>query len=85
MTGLWLAAAVGITALVSRAAARCRRPVRRCVAGALCGVGALGAVNLLAPFTGVSVAVNGLSAFTSVVLGAPGVAGLLVLQRLFAP
>ena len=55
------------------------------MAGALCGVGALGAVNLLAPFTGVSVAVNGLSAFASVVLGAPGVAGLLVLQRLFAP
>lgn len=85
MSGLWLAAAVGLTALVSRAAARCRRPVCRCVAGALCGVGALGAVNLLAPYTGVSVALTGLSAFTAVVLGAPGVAGLLVLQRLFAP
>ena len=85
MTGVWLAVAVGLTALVSQAAARSRRPVRRCVAGALCGVGALGAVNLLAPFTGVSVAVNGVSAFAAVVLGAPGVAGLLVLQRLFAP
>ena len=48
----------------------------------MCGVGALGAVNALAPFTGVALALNHLTAFAAVVLGAPGVLLLLLLRLL---
>ena len=45
-------------------------------------MGALGAVNLLAPVTGVSLALNWATSFMAVVLGAPGVITLLLLDLL---
>ena len=41
---------------------------------------ALGAVNLLGSYTGVTLALNYAAAYASVVLGAPGVITLLVLR-----
>lgn len=61
---------------------RARRPFARALGSAVCGVGALGAVNLLAGYTGVALAVNHVTAFAAVVLGAPGVVLLLVLRLL---
>lgn len=61
---------------------RARRPLLRAVGSAACGVGALGAVNLLAGYTGVALALNYVTAFATVVLGAPGVLLLLVLRLL---
>lgn len=74
-----------IVALVSLLAVctvlhRAKKPVRRVLAGAGCGVAALGAVNLLAFYTGVSIALNYATAFVAVVLGVPGVIALLVLR-----
>ena len=68
---------------VSRAAASGPHPIGRACLSALCGVSALGAVNLLAPYTGVSIALNYGTAFAAVVLGLPGVTGMLFLQVLF--
>lgn len=64
------------------ALARSPRPLRRALTGAVCGVGALGAVNILAPFTGVAIALNHITAFAAVVLGAPGVITMLLLRLL---
>lgn len=63
--------------------ARSRRPWRGALLSAGCGVGALGAVNLFASYTGVGIAVNWYTAFASVVLGAPGVIAMLILRVLF--
>lgn len=79
---LWALAAVLLLA-VSRAAASRPHPIGRACLSALCGVSALGAVNLLAPYTGVSIALNYGTAFAAVVLGLPGVTGMLFLQVLF--
>ena len=57
-----------------------RRPLLRALFSAGCGVAALGAVNLLALYTGVSIALNYATAFVTVVLGVPGVVSLLVLR-----
>lgn len=59
---------------------RARRPLLRALGSAVCGVGALGAVNLLAGYTGVALALNYATAFVAVVLGAPGVIMLLLLR-----
>lgn len=61
---------------------RSERPFLRALASAGCGVAALGAVDLLAAYTGVSIAVNYATAFVAVVLGAPGVVCMLVLRLL---
>ena len=66
------------------AASRSETPLRQILASALCGAGALGAVNLLAPVTGVEIAVNHASSFMAAVLGAPGVITLLLLRILMA-
>ena len=65
---------------VGRAAAASRRPVRSILAGAVCGVAALAALALLAPYTGVSLPLNRFTGFVAAVLGAPGVIGLLLLR-----
>ena len=77
--GVWLALAAVCLLAVSRAAAASSHPGRSALGGAVLGVAALGLVNLTAAFTGVSLPFNWFTAFTSVVLGAPGVVGLLVL------
>lgn len=79
--GLALGAAV-LVIVVGVAAGRCRRPARAAMSAALAGVGALGAVNLLAPVTGVSLALNWATSFMAVVLGVPGVVTLLLLNLL---
>lgn len=77
-----LALAGVILLCVGSAAARSGHPVRSTLSAAACGIGALGAVNLLAPVTGVALALNYATAFVTVVLGAPGVITLLLLQLL---
>ncbi len=78
----WLAVAAGLLVLLAAGAAagRAGHPLRRALTGAVCGVGALGAVNALAPFTGIALALNHFTAFAAVVLGAPGVLLLLLLR-----
>ena len=78
--GAWaVLAAVGLVC-VAWAASRQNHPAARVLAGAFCGLGALGAVNLLGSYTGVTLALNYAAAYASVVLGAPGVITLLVLR-----
>ena len=80
MKGAWaVLAAVGLVC-VAWSASRQNHPAARVLAGAFCGLGALGAVNLLGSYTGVTLALNYAAAYASVVLGAPGVITLLVLR-----
>ena len=67
---------------VAYAASRTKRPLLRGLASSFCGAAALGAVNLLAPYTGVGLVVNFATAFVSVVLSVPGVIMLLILRLL---
>ena len=64
---------------VARAAAAGRHPVRSVLAGAVCGVAGLAAVALLAPYTGVTLPLNGFTGFVAAVLGLPGVILLLLI------
>ncbi|MEG0910114.1 MAG: pro-sigmaK processing inhibitor BofA family protein [Ruthenibacterium sp.] len=57
-----------------------RHPLLGALKSAGCGIAALGAVNVCASFTGVGIALNWGTAFVAVVLGAPGVIGLLLLR-----
>lgn len=57
-----------------------KKPVIKGTASALSGAAALGAVNLLAAYTGVGIALNYASAFIAVVLGVPGVVMMLILR-----
>lgn len=61
-------------------ATRTKKPLLKGTACALCGAAALGAVNLVAQYTGVGIALNYASAFTAIVLGIPGVVLMLVLR-----
>ena len=61
------------------AASKAKRPL---LGSAVCGAASLGAVNLLAGYTGVSIALNYATAFVAVVLGAPGVVTMLLLRVL---
>lgn len=75
------------TALVSvagvvLAARRSEKPFLRALGSAVCGIASLGAVNLMAGYTGVAIALNYATAFVAVVLGAPGVITLLLLRVL---
>lgn len=76
-------AALAVLALVGAAAGRHKRPLAASLTAAAAGVGALGAVNMLAPFTGVGLALNWFTSFMAVVLGAPGVICLLCLRLVF--
>lgn len=83
--GLHPAAVAGAAAivLVAVSVAKQPKPVRAGLAAVLSGVGAMGAVNMLAPFTGVGIPMNGLTWFVSTLLGIPGVTMLLLLRLLF--
>ena len=61
---------------------KAKRPLLRALGSAVCGAASLGAVNLLAGYTGVSIALNYATAFVAVVLGAPGVVTMLLLRVL---
>ena len=78
---MWIAAAA-ILLVVGIAAGRSTHPVRTILVSALAGISALGAVNMLAPFTGVGIPLNWFTSFVAVVLGAPGVIGVLLLNVL---
>ena len=54
------------------AASKAKRPLLRALGSAVCGAASLGAVNLLAGYTGVSIALNYATAFVAVVLGGRG-------------
>lgn len=83
MTGPWVWAATGgCAAVIFWCALHQRRPLRTLLAGALCGLGALALVALLAPATGVELPLNRFTAFVAAVLGLPGVVTLLLLQLL---
>lgn len=77
-----LFAALLSLACVVAAAMKAKRPLLRALGSAACGAASLGAVNLLAGYTGVAIALNYATAFVAVVLGAPGVITLLLLRLL---
>ncbi|MEE0757280.1 pro-sigmaK processing inhibitor BofA family protein [Allofournierella sp.] len=77
------AAAAAVLLVVGLAAARHRRPGGAALSSAVAGVAALGAVNMLAPFTGVGLALNWFTSFAAVVLGVPGVICLLAMRLIF--
>ncbi|WP_366522134.1 pro-sigmaK processing inhibitor BofA family protein [uncultured Subdoligranulum sp.] len=83
MTKYWLWGCAGVCLwIVGRCAARERHPLRTLLAGALCGVGTLATLALLAPVTGVDLPLNRFTGFVAVVLGLPGVTALLLVQLL---
>lgn len=61
-----------------------KKSLGRAAASALCGVGALAAVNLFSAYTGVAIALNFATAFFAVVYSLPGVVLLLLIRLLFA-
>ena len=77
------AAAAAVLLVVGLAAARHRRPAGAALSSAVAGVAALGAVNMLAPFTGVGLALNWFTSFAAVGLGVPGVICLLAMRLIF--
>lgn len=76
----------GITSLLltSVGASKCRQTAAKVLSASMCGVGMLGLLTLLAPFSGISVSLNWFTSFVAVVLGAPGVITMLVLRALFS-
>ncbi|MBR7091581.1 MAG: pro-sigmaK processing inhibitor BofA family protein [Clostridia bacterium] len=73
-------AACGVVLLFSLAFIH--RPVRRLLSGALQGLCALAAVNILAGVTGVSLGLNVYSGTVCCLLGLPGVVSLLLAEWL---
>lgn len=67
---------------VLAALAKTRHPFLRAGASALCGVGALAAIDLLSGLTGVAIALNYATSFVAIVLGAPGIVMLLLMKLL---
>ncbi len=81
MPGALIAAGACLLA-VGRAAAAQRHPLRAVLGSALCGIGALALLALLAPCTGVMLPLNRFTGFVASVLGVPGVIALLLLRLL---
>ncbi len=76
---LWaLAGIFGICLLVS--AVRGGKPIRTLLSSATQGLCALGLVNLLGTFTGVSIGFSWLATGAGLILGIPGVIGMLLLN-----
>ena len=85
---LWLkvpliAVGCGILLTVLVVAVRSGKPVRGLLTSGVQGLCALGLVNVLGAFTGVSLGVSWLSAGTCLALGIPGAIGLLLLKVIF--
>jgi len=72
---------IGLAVLI--AAIRSRRPLRSLLSSGVQGLCALGLVNLLGAFTGVSLGIGWLTAGVGFALGIPGVTGLLLLKLIF--
>lgn len=79
-----VAAFFGLVSLLGTAgaASRCQNWLSRALGSSVCGVACLGLLALLAPYSGIVLALNWFTAFVAVVLGAPGVITLLVLRVL---
>lgn len=65
---------------VFTAAVRTEKPLRRLFSSGMQGLGALALVNVTAGLTGVSVGFSWLAAGCGVLLGVPGVIGLVLMQ-----
>ncbi len=78
-TALWLLAA-GVGLAVLAAAVSTKKPIRCLLRSGLQGLCALGLVDLLGGFTGVSLGYSWFSAGVCCGLGLPGVIGLLMLK-----
>lgn len=81
MMGYWMAGG-GCLAMTLVAARREPHPLRAWFTSALGGIAALAAVNGLSGATGVALALNPVSGLISLVLGAPGVVAMLLLNLL---
>ncbi|MBQ1950160.1 MAG: pro-sigmaK processing inhibitor BofA family protein [Clostridia bacterium] len=79
---LLVGASVVVLAVLS-AAVRSRKPVRSLLTSGAQGLCALGLVNVVGTFTGVSLGVGWLTAGTCFTLGIPGVISLLLLKIIF--
>ncbi|MEG1931734.1 MAG: pro-sigmaK processing inhibitor BofA family protein [Pygmaiobacter sp.] len=77
---LFFGLAAGV--VVATAAAHSRHPLCTALGNGLFGAAALGAVNLLAEYTGISIALSYGTALLAVVLGAPGVVSMLLVRLL---
>ncbi len=79
-----VAAFFGLVSLLGTAgaASRSRRWLSQAAGSSVCGVACLGVLALLAPYSGIVLALNWFTAFVAVVLGAPGVVTLLLLRVL---
>ncbi len=87
---LWLKVALsivggGVAVAVLATAIHTGKPLRRLLLSAVQGLCALGAVDVLGGFTGVSLGLSWFSVGVCGVLGAPGVVGLLLLKLLLPP
>lgn len=72
---LWLLPAIPLLLHCSRGGA----PIRTGILSALLGLSGLGAACILSPVTGVAVSVNFFTTAVSVLLGLPGVAGIMTM------
>lgn len=79
--GYWMAGGACL-ALTLAAASREPHPIRAYLTSGVGGIAALAAVNGLSGATGVALALNPVSCFVSLVLGAPGVVTMLLLNLL---
>lgn len=68
--------------MVAAAAARGKHPLRSALGSGVLGAASLGAVNLLADYTGISIALSYGTALVAVVMGIPGVITMLLLRLL---
>ena len=85
---LWLSitvGAVGVIVVLAVAVAlfKTGRPVRGIVGSGAQGICALAAVNIAGAFTGVSLGLNLFSGLCCLVLGIPGVVGMLFMKLIF--
>ncbi len=84
--GMWIFLSIlgaAVVLAVGIALLRTKRPVRGLAGSGAQGICALAAVNIAGAFTGVSLGLNLFSGLVCLVLGIPGVIGLLLLKLLF--
>ena len=81
-TVLW-AVGGGISLAAFLALVKGGKPLRTALSSALGGIAALLAVDAAGIFTGVSLGINPFTGGCCLVLGAPGVVGLLLLKTVF--
>lgn len=78
---VWIAGGIGV--LMGFFFIKTGRPVRRLLSSALGGGISFWILNLLSGFTGVQISLNLASAFSAILLGAPGICSLWLLKFLW--